>query len=296
MGITYHDAVMYMRAKRRGASFERTVTLGHQTLYLHRSEVKALQKQHQEATGSRSSSLASYQWGNYADSFLRECLGVDSLTVIDASDYEGAETVHDMNLPIPDELKNQFDAVIDCGSLEHIFNVPTVLQNLADLLTVGGTIFVTTPANNLMGHGFYQFSPELMFRVFSGENGFDLHNVTLVEGCFPSMELSRNRRLFRVANPEHVRCRVGLQSKRPAMMMVEAVKCADNRMFAKPPLQSDYVAAWADVTEVKSSNSSVRKIARRIINVLPRRLSGQLIGLKEKRTFSLKNARFYSRQ
>ena len=41
------------------------------------------------------------------------------------------------------------------------------------MLTVGGSIFVNTPANNMMGHGFYQFSPELMYRIFAEANGFD---------------------------------------------------------------------------------------------------------------------------
>jgi hypothetical protein len=35
-----------------------------------------------------------------------------------------------------------------------------------------------TPANNQMGHGFYQFSPELFFRVFSQENGYLLRALT----------------------------------------------------------------------------------------------------------------------
>jgi hypothetical protein len=43
-----------------------------------------------------------------------------------------------------------------------------------DLLKVGGTFVASTPANYFMGHGFYQFSPELFFRLFCPENGFRL--------------------------------------------------------------------------------------------------------------------------
>ena len=31
-----------------------------------------------------------------------------------------------------------------------------------------------TPANNFFGHGFYQFTPELFFRIFSAANGFEV--------------------------------------------------------------------------------------------------------------------------
>jgi 2-polyprenyl-3-methyl-5-hydroxy-6-metoxy-1,4-benzoquinol methylase len=79
--------------------------------------------------------------------------------VLDASPYEGADTIHDMNTPVPEAWHGRYDVV--SGSLEHIFNFSVAIANLANMLRVGGTIFVTTPVNNLMGHGVYQFSPEL---------------------------------------------------------------------------------------------------------------------------------------
>jgi len=35
------------------------------------------------------------------------------------------------------------------------------------LVKVGGTVMIATTANNHLGHGFYQFSPEWGFRTFS---------------------------------------------------------------------------------------------------------------------------------
>ena len=78
--------------------------------------------------------LAAYQFGDYSDSFLRDFLDVASLTVIDISPYEGAETIHDLNLPVPETLQGRFDAVIESGSLEHIFNFPVAVANLMKLL------------------------------------------------------------------------------------------------------------------------------------------------------------------
>jgi hypothetical protein len=125
--------------------------------------------------------------------------------VLDASPYEGADTIHDMNTPVPEVWHGRYDVVIDSGSLEHIFNFSVAIANLANMLRVGGTIFVTTPANNLMGHGFYQFSPELMFWVFSESNGFAVHKILLVEAGYPSVELMRNHTVYEVTDPKHVR-------------------------------------------------------------------------------------------
>ena len=69
-------------------------------------------------------------------------------------------------------LKNKYTLVIDGGCLEHIFNFPVAIKNCMEMLQEGGHFIGITPANNLMGHGFYQFSPELYFRIFSKENGF----------------------------------------------------------------------------------------------------------------------------
>jgi hypothetical protein len=166
--------------------------------------------------------------------FLGDFLGASSITVLDASSYEGADTIHDMNTPVPEVWHGRYDVVIDSGSLEHIFNFSVAIANLANMLRVGGTIFVTTPANNLMGHGFYQFSPELMFRVFSEPNGFAVHKILLVEAGYPSVELTRNHTVYEVTDPKHVRERVGLISKKPGMKMVEATKTRDGNIPRSP--------------------------------------------------------------
>lgn len=294
MGITYFDARAYLAAKMRGVSFERTVTLGHQSLYLHRREVDLLENGYSSVHGIRPKSLAHYGWGDNADSFLREFLDASDLRVVDASDYEGADTIHDMNGPVPQAWHESCDVIIDCGSLEHIFNVPVAFRNLAEMLAVGGTLFISTPANNLMGHGFYQFSPELMFRVFSADNGFHVRRLTLREARYPSVELTRARRPYIVADPQQVGKRVGLMSKRPAVMLVEAVKVANVEFLANPPQQSDYVTSWTR-PGTDSPKSAIRQGARRVLNSLPRALSVQVRGRRQKWNYSLRNREFYER-
>ncbi len=299
MGINYCDAMMYWKAKERGVRFDKVLTLGHQTLCLHPSEVTFFRDTYRKVFESSSGTpLDDYQWRDYADGFLGDFLEASSVTVLDASPYEGADAIHDMNTPVPEAWHGQYDVVIDSGSLEHIFNFSVAIANLANMLRVGGTIFVTTPANNLMGHGFYQFSPELMFRVFSEPNGFAVHKMLLVEAGYPSVELTRNHTVYEVTDPEHVRERVGLISKKPVMMMVEATKIREAQMFATAPLQSDYVAMWdsPDGDSARPSfKSSLKGLVKRSAHELPLSMRAPVHGYLEKRRFSFRNRAFYAR-
>jgi SAM-dependent methyltransferase len=294
MGISYSDALMYWKAKERGIQFDRLLTLGHQALALHPSEVAFFRGLYRRAFNSTSATpLDDYRWRDYADQFLRDFLGASSITVLDASPYEGADTIHDMNTPVPHMWHAQYDAVIDSGSLEHIFNFPVAMGNLVNMLKEGGTIFVSTPANNLMGHGFYQFSPELMFRVFSDANGFAIHKILLVEAGYPSVELTKNHIVYEVADPEDVRSRVGLISKKPVTMMIEAKKISAAPMFATIPLQSDYVAMWDN--NKSSRMSSIKHVMLQSARKLPLSVRAPIRGRLDKRSFSLRNDTFYTR-
>ncbi|BBZ51266.1 hypothetical protein H7H82_03730 [Mycobacterium heidelbergense] len=292
VGITYCDATMLWNARQRGVSFDRLLTLGHQSLSLHRREAAFFRREYRKAFGSSVTPLDKYLWAQYADVFLREFLGASSITVIDASAYEGADTIHDMNTPIPEAWHGRYDAVIDGGSLEHIFNVPVALANLGSMLKVGGTIFLTTPANNQMGHGFYQFSPELMFRVFSEPNGFDLRQITIFQGRYPGPELTMNHTLYDVVDPEQVRARVGLFSKGSVTMMVEATKTRDSPMFATPPIQSDYAALW----EAGSREETMPSLARALKRRVPFGVKAAILGYRQRRKFSFGNKTFYTRR
>jgi SAM-dependent methyltransferase len=297
MGICYCDATMFWNARQRGVSFDRLLTVGHQSLFLHRREVAFFRREYQKAFGRSVTPLDEYRRMDFADIFLRDFLGASSISVLDASPYEGADTIHDMNTPIPEAWHDRYDVVIDSGSLEHIFNVPVALANLADMLKVGGTIFITTPANNQMGHGFYQFSPELMFRVFSEPNGFDLRQILLFEGRYPRPELTKNHTLYEVVDPEQVRTRVQLVSKGPVTMMIEATKVRDTHMFATAPIQSDYAAMW-EAQGGEGTMSSLKRLKRTLwrSRAFPIGVWAPIVGYRQKRNLSFGNKAFYTRR
>ena len=110
--------------------------------------------------------------------------------------------VHDLNQPLPAAMDEQFDAVIDSGTLEHIFNVPAALTTCMRLVKQGGSLFLSSPANNLCGHGFYQFSPELFFRALSDANGFQMRGLYLAP-------IYRDGEWLQVTDPAVLRQRVG---------------------------------------------------------------------------------------
>jgi len=77
--------------------------------------------------------------------------------------------------------RSRFTLVLDGGTLEHVFDYPAALRQCLELVALSGHFITIAPAQNQMGHGFYQISPELFFRVLSGENGFTLRKMVLFD-------------------------------------------------------------------------------------------------------------------
>lgn len=167
MGIDLHGLRFLQYAATR-EPFGKVATLGRQCIHLD----SALQRKLLSPSPER-------PYGPYCEELLRERLGATSVTSFDASSYESATVIHDMNKPL--QMNQQFDTVLDCGTLEHVFNVPIALSNIAALCKKGGRIIHALPGNNYSGHGFYQFSPELFFSVYSAANGFAETEVFIAE-------------------------------------------------------------------------------------------------------------------
>jgi len=297
MGLCYQEARMLIAACTGGASFRHTLTIGRQELYLHSAEVAALRKASRQPERQEAAEFWSrYRQGDYLDGFCRAALAAESVTALDYSSYEGAEVVHDLNTPVPADWRQRYDAVIDGGSLEHIFHFPTAITNVMEMTKVGGSVFISVPANNHCGHGFYQFSPELMFRVFSPPNGFQTERVALVEAPYPSPELTVNRAVYDVVDPAAVACRVGLLSQGPVMMLVWARRTEAVRPFQKPPLQSDYQAQWqAASAGPATTRSAWRKLISRVYRALPTGIQNHINGRLQRRRFSFANRQCYRR-
>jgi len=179
MGLDKHTLRFILEARKQGISLNRTATLGRQTLAMFPKEIAALLTAYDKPISAIDAGKF-LENGGYIDSLMNH-LGVTELTSFDASDYEDATYLHDMNQPIPEKFHEQFDLLIDGGTLEHIFNFPTAIKNALSMVKVGGRFIMFTPTNNAMGHGFYQFSPELMYRVCHPDNGYKIERMHILD-------------------------------------------------------------------------------------------------------------------
>lgn len=270
MGLDANGTKFLLFALQNGVAFHDTATIGRQSLNL---DSAALHRNFQLAGDPISKSTVDgilADSNGYCEQFL-DRLGAKSVTSFDASAYENASVVYDFNLPIRDEFKNRFSAVLDGGTLEHVFNYPVALKNCMEMVRPAGHFLAITPANNFLGHGFYQFSPELFFNVLDRQNGFALEHMIIFEDVPDSP-------WFRVTDPRSLGGRITLQNGLPAYLLIIARKVADVPIFAEFPQQSDYAAAWAEhsITETRNGNGGLmRKIAVRLKRRL-RRFAGEL--------------------
>ena len=192
--------------------------------------------------------MASTQW---RFEVLAQALGAVETASCDASAYEGADLVHDLNEPIPATWEQRFDLVLDGGTLEHVFNFPVAILNCMRWLKPGGHLILITPANNFLGHGFFQFSPELFYRVLRHENGFDMQRM------IATVDAAGFSRLFgvdysfpvegpwyEVPDPASVRSRITLINDQSVLLYVLARKAEHLQKLSSTPQQSDYSAQW----------------------------------------------------
>lgn len=231
MGIDAHNLNFLAHAQDLGVSFERTVSLGRQAVFVDPPDLMRHQRwrRHPELPPSPAHGTA---W--YFEPLMRQWFAASQVDSIDASPYEQATLIHDMNQPWPAPLPPpaQYDAVLDLGCLEHVFDFPTAWRNCAALCRVGGHLLHALPANNLLGHGFYQFSPELFFNLYQPSRGFELRAMYCAMKAEP-------RHWWRVASPLALGRRVTLCHGHEVYLMVLARKTAEVEGLPAPQ-QSDY--------------------------------------------------------
>ena len=160
MAIDTHTTRFLLYAKRLGVDFSRSAMIGRLCLTLTPSGLKRSLAEFGLSFDDEVVDRIFREGKGYAEGFLRY-LGASYVHSFDRSDYEGATHLHDLNQPIPERHKERYSLVLDGGSLEHIFNFPMAIRNCLEMVEIGGYFLATSPMNNFVGHGFYQFSPEL---------------------------------------------------------------------------------------------------------------------------------------
>ena len=174
MGIDVH-ALNFLRYSKLKSEMGDVMTIARQGFHILESYVKdpymiKMVRELEEAGDNK-----------WCEPMLLKYFGAKKVESIDNSSYEGAKYVHDMNNVLPDKFNSGYDTIIDAGTLEHIFNIPLALKNCSKLCRPGGQIIHVLPANNFCGHGFWQFTPELFFSLYSEANGYEQTEVYLAD-------------------------------------------------------------------------------------------------------------------
>lgn len=240
MAIQFNDVKLLLWAKNLGVNFAKTLTLGRQGFLCSPRRLKAVLRNfgYRATLKEIDTCFARPSMGPlYADAFLR-LLGAQAITSVDRSDFEGASLLHDLNDPFPEAYQGQFDFVFDGGTLEHVFHYPAALSHCLDVVRIGGHFLTVAPANNLTGHGFYQISPELFFRVFSVENGFMIRKVVIFDTA------KTDSVFFDVKDPAVTGRRTELICSRPMQLAALVQRIALRPLLLQRPQQSDYAALW----------------------------------------------------
>lgn len=63
------------------------------------------------------------------------------IRTLDVTDYEGAEIIHDMHFPVPDELENSMDFIYNGSCLDNMFDASQAMKSTARMLKPDGRAF-----------------------------------------------------------------------------------------------------------------------------------------------------------
>ena len=210
------------------------------------------------------------------DTYFFKRLGASEVYSLDASDFEGADFIHDLNvIPPPEELKGRFDLILNWGTMEHVFHLPNVLANIFDMLKLGGRVIHFSPVN-AYEHGFYSFSPSF-FTQYYLKNKFSLNQSLLFRGTYTNRASYSE---FAECGPGSAAIRypgIGSLDSRLYLVFFVAEKTQESRKDLIPT-QGFYEAEW-DISPpqddgLASRFPELKSIYRKLI-LLP--LIGQLI-------------------
>jgi SAM-dependent methyltransferase len=233
MAIDINSVKFLIAARKHGCSFGRVLTLGRQELNVYPRTLQKLFHKH----GLQVEMVDLTGPERQRSEILFKILGAAEVCAIDKSEFEGAEIVHDLNMPIKAAHHRAFDLVYDGGTLEHVFHFPMALQNAMEMVRAGGHLIIHTVANNYFGHGFYQFSPELFYRVLCPGNGFEVQRMV-------AHPMGPYGRWHEVRDPKELGARVELVTWYPLQLLIQARCVRAVRPFEQAPQQSDFVPRW----------------------------------------------------
>jgi SAM-dependent methyltransferase len=184
---------------------------------------------------------------DYAEPCLRK-LGFGDVEALDFSPFEGAKHIHDLNRPVPDALRGQFDFIYDGGTLEHVFNVAQALENVFLMLRPGGVFASANGMNGWYGHGIYQFGAELVYSFWRRRAGCEV----MVCEALPKHHVHPPIPLPDVAETGTRLRRLGSRLPAGRVYLYYEILKPDGAKLVDDVLQSDYARRWAADADTKT--------------------------------------------
>ncbi len=270
MGVNLHSLnFLLLNSKRR--EFGKTLTLGKLKIYVDEFNIKKILND------------KNYKKQKYIDEVLINYFGSTQVDVLDIDDYEGANIIHDLNIKIPEKLEDKYDTILDFGTLEHIFDVKTAIENISLMSKKNGMILHVSPTNNFCGHGFYQLSPEFFNTVYSLNKSYKNTEIFL-----SNTYDSKNWYKLKEFNNK----RINIQSDQETYVLCKTIIV--NKNISNQLQQSDYKEKYKEkknINDIKNNNFNIRKLFIMLNNFFP--FLGKLYNIirkkNDKRTLYIEN-------
>lgn len=180
---------------------------------------------------------------SYSETFFSK-LGFDSVDSLDFSDFENASIIHDLTQPVGENLAARFDVIFDGGTCEHVFDLPTAFRNIDRMLKPGGVLIGHSPCNNWINHGFYQFTPEMVYGFWQKAMGYEVLDLLL-----QPMRPAHSRMTARATNPNETGVRPRILGDLPPaspVILHYVVRKPLTQQTGDGVYQTDYMNRWSD--------------------------------------------------
>lgn len=263
MAYNTHDIRFLLSCFQKGASFKRVLVIGRTLVWVTPSELRQAAEEFGIQMDQSAAERILSKTNGYCEPFF-EFLGAEEIKAMDVSNYEGADLIHDLNRPLPESMKDRFTAVVDGGSLEHVFNIVQAYENCMELTAEGGSFLALSPGNNFSGHGFHQLSPEFLFAALNEQNGFKVRRMLVHEN-------KKSAPVYEVMNPKEYGRRVMLCNRLPVFIKTWAIRQEVKPLFETFPQQPDWEAFWhkkAKERQDLSLKDHFRRLARKMFPAL----------------------------
>ena len=205
--------------------------------------------------------------GFFADHMLRnyihqrtffQMLGFsrENIRAMDASAYEGAEFVHDLNQPVPGALTQSFDLILDAGTIEHVYSTKDAMFAIAQMCRLGGLVVHDSPVD-LINHGFVNYNVRFFYNFYLA-NGFEA--VAMKYLVIPRDETVASRYYMEIEPNEY--------RDAPGPYYDTHIFCVLRKMSHVPPVipqQENFVRAWESAAKQTSDGSRQRGRMRRLL-------------------------------